>query len=541
MSVWRYKFPPAFIFYKSGGTTMGSTFMGLETARRGMNTQQSALYTTGHNIANANTPGYTRQRVNFEQTEPYPSGSMNRPQMPGQIGTGVKAGSVQRIRESFLDTQYRGESNKLGYWETQAGSLQKLEEVMNEPSDTGLAKTMDMFWQSLQDLSVNPTNSGARSVVRQRGAAVAETFNYLHSSLTTIQKDVKNEIDVTEKEINSVVYQLDQVNQQIGSVEPHGYLPNDLYDERDRLIDQLSSLVNISVDYVSPLGPNGLPIPNAEGKAVIKLVSSNGADQGILVSETGSNKLIVNFDGVDGSVKTVTVAGTTMEFADLKDKSGKLKSLVESFGYESAGKAKGIYADMLTELDNLAYTFATEFNKVHESGMSPNEITAKANQNISFFTDANSSPITNREGFASRLEVSKEIYASLDNIATADGTNPLTVTVGDAVNVTKLAAIINNKYDYGEKSELADFRNYYEGIIGGMAVQSQEAIRLTDNSDALRISVDERRQSVSSVSLDEEMTNMIQFQHAYNASARMISLTDELLDKIINGMGTGGR
>lgn len=520
---------------------MGSTFMGLETARRGMTTQQSALYTTGHNIANANTPGYTRQRVNFEQTEPYPPGSMNRPQIPGQVGTGVKAGSIERVRESFLDTQYRGENNKLGYWETRAESFQKLEEIMNEPSESGLAKTMDMFWQSLQDLAVNPTNSGARSVVRQRAAAVAETFNYLHSSLTSIQKDVKNEITVAEKEINSVAYQLSQVNEQIGSVEPHGYLPNDLYDERDRLIDQLSSLVNISVDYVKPLNSIGLPIPNAEGKAVVRIVSSNGAEQETLVSETGSNELKVNFDGVNGSVKTITVAGTVMEFADFKDKSGKLKSLVESFGYEFEGKPTGVYADMLTELDNLAYTFATEFNKVHESGMSPNEIMAKANQKISFFADANSDPIGNRVGFASRIEVAKEIYASLDNIATADGNDPAKATVGDSTNVTKLAAIINTKYDYGEKNELADFRNYYEGIIGGMAVQSQEAIRLTNNSDSLRLSVDERRQSVSSVSIDEEMTNMIQFQHAYNASARMISLTDELLDKVINGMGTGGR
>ncbi|WP_406686217.1 FlgK family flagellar hook-associated protein, partial [Rossellomorea vietnamensis] len=142
---------------------MRSTFMGLETAKRGMYTQQGALYTTGHNISNANTPGYTRQRVNFTQTEPYPSPSMNRPQVPGQMGTGVEAGSIQRVRDSFLDTQYRGENNKLGYWDTKMEAMKKMEEVMNEPSDSGLSKTMDMFWQSLQDLAVNPTNSGARS------------------------------------------------------------------------------------------------------------------------------------------------------------------------------------------------------------------------------------------------------------------------------------------------------------------------------------------------------------------------------------------
>ncbi len=226
-----------------------STFQGLETARRGMYTQQTALQVTGHNVANANTPGYTRQRINFEQTSPFPSPSFNKPQIPGQIGTGVEAGSVQRIRDSFLDVQFRGENNKLGYWETKANSLMKMEEIMNEPSDSGLAKTMDMFWQSLQDLAVNPKNSGARSVVRQRGMALAETFNYLSNSLTTIRQDLNNEINVTEKEVNSLLKQVHNVNQQIGDVEPHGLLPNDLYDERDRLIDSLSKLVNINVTY----------------------------------------------------------------------------------------------------------------------------------------------------------------------------------------------------------------------------------------------------------------------------------------------------
>lgn len=139
---------------------MLSTFHGLETVRRGMTAQQQALYVTGHNIANANTPGYSRQRVNFEQTPPYPFASQNRPVMPGQMGTGVEGGTVQRMREEFLDVQYRGENMKYGYWNTRAEALYKMEEIMNEPSDEGLAKTLDRFWQALQDLAVNPSNSG---------------------------------------------------------------------------------------------------------------------------------------------------------------------------------------------------------------------------------------------------------------------------------------------------------------------------------------------------------------------------------------------
>lgn len=516
---------------------MRSTFMGLETARRGMFTQQSALNTTGHNIANASTPGYTRQRVNFTQTEPYPNVGLNKPQLPGQMGTGVEAGSVQRVRESFLDVQYRGENNKLGYWEARAESYTKMEEIMNEPSDSGLSQTMDMFWQSLQDLAVNPSNPGARSVVRQRAVAVTETFTYLASSLNGIRADLKNEITVTEKEINSLSEQINNINNQIASVEPHGLLPNDLYDERDRLIDQLSSLVNIKVDYTSS-GGNASTL--AEGKVNVTLLDANSASLGQLVNGTGFNKLTVNFNGTDESVKTVQLGATQLDFQQFSS-TGKLRAIVESYGYEnSTGDVTGVYPDMLAELDNMAYMFAYQFNLQHQDGATPNQINGTTTDDTpAFFSDTENGEvdITNKKGMASRLQVSDEIMASLDNIATSSKENP---TMGDSTNISALAEIINKPFKYGNNTE-SSFRNYYEVLVGGMAVDSQEAARLSANSGTLRQAVEERRMSVSSVSLDEEMTNMIQFQHAYNASARMITLQDEMLDKIINGMGTVGR
>ncbi|MBT2661796.1 flagellar hook-associated protein FlgK [Bacillus sp. ISL-45] len=515
---------------------MRSTFMGLETARRGMFTQQTALHTTGHNIANANTPGYTRQRLNFAQTEPYPTASFNRPNLPGQTGTGVKADAVQRIREGFLDIQYRGETNKLGYSSTKAEAYSKLEQIMNEPSESGLANTMDQFWQSLQDLAVNPNNEGARSVVRQRGIAVAETFNYLHNSLVAVQKDIGNEINVTVDKINSIVSQIHGLNDQIGDIEPHGYLPNDLYDERDRLIDELSSLVNVKVDYAASGGNSH---SGAEGKAVIKLVGDDGKQHAVLVGSAGYNKINVNKDGIEGSVKTISVGSTNLNFTDMKS-SGRLQALVESYAYEKDGEATAVYADMLRELDNLAFTFATEFNTVHKSGLSPNEIKNEKAEEISFFVDTQSGGI-DRKGFAGRMTLDGKILNSLDNIASATGDDPLKAALGDGTNVLNLANVLNKQFDYNGSSELADFRNYYEGVIGKMAVESQEANRMTMNNGALQQAVETKRQSVSSVSLDEEMTNMIQFQHAYNASARMITLQDEMLDKIINGMGTAGR
>ncbi|QSS99616.1 flagellar hook-associated protein FlgK [Pontibacillus sp. ALD_SL1] len=512
---------------------MGSTFNGIEVAKRAMYAQQSALYTTGHNISNANTPGYSRQRVNFEQTAPYPPASRNRPEIPGQVGSGVEAGTIERVRESFLDAQFRGENTKAGYWSTKAEALQKMEEIMNEPSENGLSKTMDQFWQSLQDLAVNPEDSGARSVVRQRGVAVAETFNYLSSSLKGIQSDFKNQIDVTTKEINSIATQINNINNQIGEIEPHGYLPNDLYDERDRLVDELSTLVDIKVTPVSS-GESSLKI--AEGKYKIDIVGNDGKDlfsgTPLVDPSSGSvNALSLTEDGVKDSVDTISLGGTTID-ADKFTSTGKFQSLVEAHGYEDEnGNEAGLYPGMLTELDNMAYTFAEEFNKVHKGGESLHEIDNPAASDIPFFTEGMA-----REGFASNMEVSKDIMGSVSKIAASTSGSK-----GDGDNALNLAGVGSTNLDYDNAGSASDFTSYYEGVIGEMAVQSQEARRLEGNSETLKQSVEERRQSVSGVSLDEEMSNMIKYQHAYNAAARNLTTIDEMLDKVINGMGRVGR
>jgi flagellar hook-associated protein 1 FlgK len=519
---------------------MTSTFFGLEIARRGMFTQQGALSTTAHNVANANTPGYTRQRVNFEQTTPYPPVGKNSPTIPGQLGTGVEAGTVERVREDFLDVQYRSESNKAGYWSSRATALEKMEEIMNEPSETGLSVTLDKFWQSLQDLAANPTNAGARSVVRERGIAVAETFNYLSTSLKSIQGDLKNELDVTVKEINSLASQINNINQQISSIEPNGYLPNDLYDERDRLIDQLSSLANIKVS-ATPSGGNALTI--AEGAYTVEIVDDNGNTLGTLVDakQKKANELTVGYHSDNGLVETVTIGRQKLDVLDFNS-TGKISSLIDSYGYtyESGTSTfeKGLYPDMLSNIDTMAFEFANKFNAAHKEGWSIEDYNTGEHTPVDFFSFSDVT-LTDSKGAAALIQISEDILNSTDHIAAALPNSEGEVAIGDSQNALKLADVKNKSFSI--EGNTTSFQNYYEGIIGGMAVNSQEAQRLTSNSEVLRDAVEVRRQSVSAVSLDEEMTNMIQFQHAYNASARMITMQDEILDRIINGMGLSGR
>ena len=346
--------------HNKGGRKMRSTFMGLETSRSGLFTQQSALYTTGHNISNANTLGYSRQRVNMQATPGFPTAGLNTPQFPGLMGTGVEAGSVQRVRDGFIDRQYRQETNKLGYWESRSQAITQLEDVLNEPSEYGLAKSLDDFWKSLQDLSVNPENGGARSVVVQRGIAVADSFNYMHKSVKQIQENAGAEIAVSLKDVNSILKQIASINEQIKSVEPNGYMPNDLYDKRDILLDELSTHFPIETTNV-PSGGNALAI--AEGSVTVSLKLKDGSTVKLVDGKDfaqlrtfGSNTsadhmtptgpvegfyiVEVDADGNDtylsndwkGTAPTAPVKQDILNFSGV----GKLKSLAESFGYISS-------------------------------------------------------------------------------------------------------------------------------------------------------------------------------------------------------------
>ena len=516
---------------------MVSTFHGLETARRGMTTQQSALYTTGHNIANANTPGYTRQRVNFVQSNPFPSPGLNAERMPGQLGTGVEAGTIQRVRESFLDVQFRGEQTKTSYWEARANALGKMEEIMNEPTETGLANTMNQFWQSLQDLAANPEDQGARSVVRQRGVMVANTFNYLSNSLNAIKDDFGKQISVTVKTVNSLSDQISKINKQISEIEPVGYLPNDLYDERDRLIDELSKFVEIKVH--PPRSSGGASLPVAEGILDISIVGANGTETKLIEGSNFKKLSVVpamdsDGDGVNDQ-PTGSVTGFQLDGQDVSiARSGELRGLVEAFGYVENGTEKGIYSKMLDDLDKMAYSFATQFNVVHSQGYTLKTSTENSELGGDFFE-----PFSNGyENAAALIRVSSNI----DNI------NHIAVSTiqgesGNGDNARNLADVKNA--DFGQLAgypiTAGSIQSFYESLIGSMGVEAQEANRMADNSVVLRDSVENRRQSISAVSLDEEMTNMIKFQHAYNGSARMITVLDEMLDRIINGLGTGGR
>ncbi len=536
---------------------MGSTFMGLETSKRGLQTQQSALYTTGHNISNANTLGYSRQRVNMEATAGFPGVGLNAGTMPGFLGTGVQAGSIQRIRDGFVDKQFRDETNKLGYWESRTDAISQMEDVLAEPSEYGLQQSLTDFWKSLGVLSTDPENGGARAVVVERGVAVADSFNYIHKSMKNIQDNLGKEIGASVNTINSILKQIGDLNKQITDVEPNGYMPNDLYDARDNLLDQLSQLVPIEVDYKKS-GGNALAIAEGSVTVTIKTKSGTGlkvvedkefaqirtesaGTQGIdKINPAGSIKgfylVKLNPDNTETNLdrEMIPVADGSQDIVGFNDFSdqGKLKSLVNSFG---TNDGKGLYPEMIDKLNEMADKFAKEFNKVHEQGTDSQGVAGKP-----FFTSTDGAELdpTNKKFTAESIGINSTIKVDPSKLAASDSAVG-SAEVGNGNNAKKLGDVLFDKaIGLGNDS----VQSFFSGkIIGELGVKGQQAINMTKNAGTLLGAVSNRRDSISSVSLDEEMTNMISFQQAYNASARMITVVDETLDKIINGMGVVGR
>jgi flagellar hook-associated protein 1 FlgK len=441
----------------------------------------------------------------MQATKAISTPGMHSDKSPSQLGTGVEVTKLVRLREEYLDVQYRGENKNLGYWEAKSDTLTKVEEVLNEPTDEGLAFTMDEFWKGWQELAKNPDSAAARSVVRQKGVAVAETFKHISDSLDQMQVDLKNVINTKTSEVNSLAKQIASINDQISRLVPNNYQPNDLYDQRDVLIDQLSKIVNVQV--------------SSSANGMVDISVGGGA----LVSGKNPNTLTVDYDPTSGLVDpaSIKIAGTTINLD-----SGELLGRIESFGIEGGG-SKSTIPSIKDKINELAMTFATAVNTLHQSGMNLDNINGDPKK-VDFFTGTS----------AKDLIVNPEIMKSLNLIAAASEESPGQSSTGNGKIAQAIANIKFTTLGFPGTTSTAD--DFYRNIIGQLGVDSQEAQRMQNNSEVIINQVDNRRQSVSGVSLDEEMANMIKFQQAYNASARMVTVMDQCLDKIINGMGRAG-
>lgn len=485
---------------------MGSTFFGLDIAAKGLQAQQTALNVTAHNVANANTQGYTRQDIIMEAS---PAVKV----LAGYVGTGVDITEFRRIRDAFLDVQMRTENKNLGEWEVKNDILGKLEVIFSESSDTSLSSAMDQYWQAWQKLSNNPESSAVRTNVKQAGITVVNTLNNMNSQFYDLQIDINKGIELKVNEINSTTRQIRDLNEQIIKAEGTGCKANDLRDKRDLLLEQLSKLISIDVTE----DREGAVNVTAGGKNLLTRATLTE----LKFTDNPADPTQAGLEWIDPA--------TGISQGDARITGGTLKGYLDSRDI--------VIPFYQNNLNTLTKSIASEVNQVHRQGYG---IDAAYTHNIDFFTKI--SPADDYS--AKNIQVNQDIINDINKIAAALEYDAAAVAPappvmkGDGANALDLAQLKNK---LTMNANIATFDDYYRSTIGQLGVQAQEAQNMVDGRALLIEQIENKRESVSGVSLDEEMTNMIKFEHAYSAAARVINAMDEMLDLIVNRLGLAGR
>lgn len=469
---------------------MRTTFFGIEIARKALYSYRTALDVTSHNVANAQTKGFSRQEVTLAPTSPFTVPSITRLQLAGQVGTGVVAQKIQRMRDGFLDEQVRNEQKRLGESLARRDVLREVEGIMNEISESGLRTVFDRFWESLQDLVNTPESFAVREHVRQRALALTDCVNHLHQQLWELQLNLDDSVRKRVGDINLYAEQIAALNNQIVRVEATGDRANDLRDMRDLLVEDLSKLATIKVVET----PVGAYIVTLGGSP---LVSDDRANVLSIVDNPANN----NFADVywrDLGVPAEISSGELRGFVDGRD--------VIVSGY-------------MASLDSFVNVFVQEVNIIHQAGFGLDGSTG-----LDFFDPAGTTARTFRVDPAILADVRAMAAASLPNAP------------GDGSNALKLAQLRSTPLIGG--STLDD---YFRLMVSSIGVEMQEAERVVTSQTLLLDRIDNERQSLSSVSLDDEMIDMVKYQQAYNAAARLVTTFDEMIDTIVNRMGIVGR
>jgi flagellar hook-associated protein 1 FlgK len=230
---------------------MSGTFSGLEIGRRALDYFRQGIETAGHNISNADVEGYSRQRVEAAPADPYAAVGFNSPGSPGQVGTGVEVSAISRIRDSFLDAQFRQESIEGGYWEALSRTMEYLEMFVCEPSGTGLSASLDNFVQALHEFQKRPDSGPAREVLLREAENLSSLMGQISGNFSEYRDSLNTEIELRVGEANSLIDRIAALSGQISRVQAMGNSPNDLMDRRDLLVEQLARLVDVSVYYSS--------------------------------------------------------------------------------------------------------------------------------------------------------------------------------------------------------------------------------------------------------------------------------------------------
>lgn len=462
---------------------MAGIFQGLELAKRALLSHQFSLTTAGHNIANAGTPGYSRQRVELVATDPFRDPNH-------QYGTGVRIASVRSIRDAFLTVQYRQGSDQLGRWTQLNRALQEVENIFLEPSDIGFNAALTKFFDAWHTLAQNPESSAGRAAVRDQAEVVTSAFHQMTARLDALGRSLDQDIAGRVQYINGIAADLARLNQEIARSEIGGSRANDLRDRRDFLIDELSKNVNVSV------------LEERTGLTRIFIGSME------LVETASYTPLTFTTTGTGIQTRTTLLwQGTEVP---LSFTGGELAGLLEA--------RDRLLPEYQSKLDTLAATLVDQVNALHQTGYA-----LDGQSGYVFFDPARRS--------ARDITLHIRITESLNNIAASQSGGP-----GDNSNAIAIANLQNALV---MTNNTTTFNEFYAQIVGIVGIRAAESADAMTNADLVLQQIEFSRQSIQGVSLDEEMANLVKAQHAYSAAAKVVATLDSALNTLINDMGIG--
>lgn len=455
---------------------MPGIFQILNTSKDALMAHQGAINVTGSNIANVNTPGYTRQRVIFSSLGSSEAGV-----------AGVKIVDIQRMYDRLLETGIVEQRQNIGYSEARKSALDCVEVIFNESEGGGINELLNKFWNAWEDLSENPDGQVERLALVSISQSLSSTFRQYSNELLDIREDADGRIADAVLQVNECIADIASLNEEIVLVEAGGGITNDLRDRRMELLKGLSEIVDIQY-YEDSDGAfniflaNGKPL--VEGQFTWELdVEENAAN---------SNFYDVIFKDEPGvSLNSVITSGELGGLLEIRDTTA---------------------VDYMTRLDSLAASIISTINTQHAAGYD-------ANGNIGgdFFVAATE---------AKDMYVSSNIVSDTNRIAASATVN------GDGDNALAMGAIKDNSVTISGVS--ATFNNHYASLVGRVGRGVAAAESSLSHQTVIMAQMSNRREEASGVSIDEEMMNLMKYQLGYNAAGKLCTVASELLDTLIN-------
>ena len=464
----------------------------MDVGRRSMMNSQTALQTTAHNIANKSTEGYSRQRVDLVTNLPIGEGKL-------RIGMGARATMVNRTNNEYLEKQLEREGTSMGFLNARADMLGRVEQVYNEQVNKGLNHSMGLFFNTFRELSNNPESLATRTQVKESADNMTKDFHRMNNQLKEIQRDADFRIVIKVEEINQLTKEIATLNEKVQSVEVSGAPANDERDRRDALVKQLSEKVNIR--YAE--GKDGGIVITAGNTAVLVSGYSN------MELKTGSTpahdgKAEGNIDIFYHNTENSTPVNVTRQLHG-----GEIGGLLQVRDEVCNG--------LLNDMDTLAYSLASEVNRTHSQGY--DRLGRTGTQLFDLKGEV--------QGTSESFKVNQAVLEDVGLIAAAGQPN----APGD----NRVANILSGlQYRQVMDDESATYDDFYNSVVGRIGIEAQRSNSAQQSQTDILTQLKNVRESISGVSLDEEATKMIEFQKAFDASARLIRTADEMMDTVLN-------